>query len=65
MDLSKDCHQQKLSNLPKITQLKSHTEITQFQWLWCMGLVGLKHVRTSWIRDRTPVSRIIRWILYH
>ena len=29
------------------------------------GLVALWHVRFSWIRDKTHVSCIGRWILYH
>ena len=37
----------------------------QAQWLWTMGLVALLHVRSSWTRDRTHVSCIGRWILYH
>ena len=30
-----------------------------------MGLVALRHVGSSWIRDRTRVSCIGGWILYH
>ena len=30
-----------------------------------MGLVALRHVGSSWIRDQTCVSWIGRWILYH
>ena len=33
------------------------------QQLWCMGLVALWHVRSSWTRDRTHVPCIGRWIL--
>ena len=35
------------------------------QYLWHMGLVVPLHVRFSWIRGRTQVSCIGRWILYH
>ena len=35
------------------------------QELWCMGLVALRHVGSSQIRDQTPVSCIGRQILYH
>ena len=35
------------------------------QELWHAGLVALWHVGSSWIRDRTCVSCIGRWILYH
>ena len=37
----------------------------QAQYLWGMGLVALRHVRSSWIRDQTCVSWIGRQILYH
>ena len=37
----------------------------QAQYLWHSGLVALKHVESSQIRDRTHVSCISRWILYH
>jgi len=33
--------------------------------LWNMGLVAFRHVGSSWTRDRTHVSCIGRWILYH
>ena len=33
--------------------------------LWCVGLGALWHVGSSQIRDRTCVSCISRWILYH
>ena len=33
--------------------------------LWCMGLVAPWHVGSSWIRDWTHASCIVRWILYH
>ena len=33
--------------------------------LWCMGLIALLHVGSSWIRDQTHVSCISKWILYH
>jgi len=33
--------------------------------LWCTGLAAPWHVRSSRIRDRTHVSCIGRWILYH
>ena len=35
----------------------------QAQWLWCTGLVVPRHVESSWIRERTCVSCIGRWIL--
>ena len=38
---------------------------TQAQWLRHMGLVALRHVGSSWIRDQTSVSCIGRQILYH
>ena len=37
----------------------------QVQQLWCTGLVALRHAGSSRIRDRTRVSSIGRWILYH
>ena len=30
----------------------------------CMDLVALRHVGSSWTRDRTHVSYIVRWTLY-
>ena len=30
-----------------------------------VGLVALRHVGSSWLRDRTCISCIGRWILYH
>ena len=33
--------------------------------LWCTGLVAPQHVGSSRTRDRTRVSCIGRWILYH
>ena len=38
--------------------------VRELQQLWHTGLVALWHVESSWIRDRTPVSCIGRWILY-
>ena len=35
------------------------------QKLWHMRLIALWHVGSSWTRDRTRVSSIGRWILYH
>ena len=35
------------------------------QFLWCMGLVALRHVGSSHTRDQTCVSCIGRWILCH
>ena len=35
------------------------------QYLWQTGLVALRHVGSSWTRDRTCVSYIGRQILYH
>ena len=37
----------------------------QSQKLWHAGLVAPRHVGSSWIRDRTRVSCIGRWILHH
>ena len=37
----------------------------QAQELWYAGLVVRRHVGSSWIRDRTRVSRLGRWILHH
>ena len=37
----------------------------QAQQLLCLGLVALRHVGPSWIRDQTCVSCIGRQILYH
>ena len=37
----------------------------QAQQLWCTGLVALRHVGSSWIRARTRVPCIGRWILNH
>ena len=37
----------------------------QAQQMWCTGLVALQHVGSSQTRDRTLVSCIGRWILYH
>ena len=38
---------------------------TQAPYLGCTDLVALRHVGSSWTRDRTCVSRIGRQILYH
>ena len=37
----------------------------QAEYLRCTGLVAMKHVASSPIRDGTRVSCIGRWILYH
>ena len=37
----------------------------RLQELWLMGLVVPHHVESSWTRDRTHVSCVGRWILYH
>ena len=38
---------------------------TWAQQLWPMGLIALRHVGSSWARDRTCVPCIARWILNH
>ena len=35
----------------------------RLQQLWCMGLVALQHMGSSWTKDWTHVSLIGRWIL--
>ena len=42
-----------------------HSCSTQLQQLWRMGLVAPQHVESSRTRDRTHVTCIGRWILYH
>ena len=40
-------------------------EYRQAQQLWCMGLVALQRVGSSWIRDQTRVSCFDKQVLYH
>ena len=42
-----------------------HRRQNAWQQLYCTGLLALWHVESSQIRDRTHVSCIDRWILYH
>ena len=37
----------------------------QAQQLWHTGLAAPQYVGSSWIKDRTRVSCVGRWILYH
>ena len=38
---------------------------TWAQWLWCLSVLALWHMGSSWTRDRNDVPCIARWILTH
>ena len=45
-----------------LQQLQLASSTAQAQQLWCMGLVALRHVKSSQTSDQTGVPCIGRWI---
>ena len=52
----------KVQGLQQLRHMDS--EVVAPRLLWPTGLVALRHVKSSWIRDQTCVSSIGRRILY-
>ena len=48
-----------------LQQLQLPSSRAHSQWLWHTGLLASRHVGSFRTRDRTHVSCISRWILYH